>query len=295
MLMQKKILVTGASGLIGQELCKALEAQGHRVQGLARGSGPGCWDPSTGFIDTTVLEGVDTVVHLAGENVAQRWTRSAKREIRDSRVKGTKLLMDAMLDREERPDLIMASGINYYGFADPEVKDEQSPLGKGFLASVCRDWEATASPWPKAGGRLVMLRTGIVLSAKGGALAKMLPPFRLGLGGTIGNGRQRMSWISIEDIVAVYLRAVEDKALKGPVNAVAPNSVSGTVFAQELGAALNRPTWLPTPAFALRLAFGVMAKEVILSDMDIKPRALEVSGFTWRHLEIRDAFRSILQ
>ena len=238
---------------------------------LARGSKAGCWNPSTGFIDEAVLEGVDSVVHLAGENVAQRWTPSVMREIRDSRVNGTELLVAAMLEQVRRPDLIMASGINYYGFAEPDQKDEQSPLGVGFLASVCRDWEAAAAPWAEAGGRLVILRTGIVLSAKGGALAKMLPPFRLGLGGPIGNGRQRMSWISIEDLVSAYVHAIEDAALKGPVNAVAPRSISGAAFARGLGAALNRPALLRTPAFVLRLAFGEMANEVILSDLDIRP------------------------
>jgi uncharacterized protein (TIGR01777 family) len=234
------------------------------------------------------------VIHLAGENVAQRWTASVRREIRDSRVQGTDVLVRSLLEREARPDVIMASGINYYGYAEADAKDEQSALGSGFLASVCREWEAAAAPWAVAGGRLVMVRTGIVLSAKGGALAKMLPPFKLGLGGPIGSGRQQMSWISIGDLVSVYVRAVEDSALAGAVNAVAPKSVSGAVFARELGAALGRPAVLPTPALVLRLAFGEMAKEVVLSDLNIRPRVLEMLGFKWAQPEIGDALRAVL-
>ncbi|NCG08870.1 MAG: TIGR01777 family protein [Verrucomicrobia bacterium] len=291
---KKTILVTGASGLVGRALCPELEAKGHTVRRLARGTGAGCWDPASDYLDRSVLEAVDTVVHLAGENVAQRWTASVAREIRNSRVKGTELLVCALLEREARPDIIMASGINYYGFSEVGEQDEQSALGEGFLASVCREWEAAAGPWAVAGGRLVMLRTGIVLSAEGGALAKMLPPFRLGLGGPIGSGRQQMSWISMGDLVSVYVRAVEDSALAGPVNAVAPEPTSGAVFARELGAALKRPAILPTPAFALRLAFGEMAKEVILSDLDIRPGVLEAVGFDWAQPKIGDALRSVL-
>lgn len=294
MIEKKTILVTGASGLVGRALCPELEARGHRVRRLARGKGAGCWDPASGYLDRTVLEGVETVIHLAGENVAQRWTASVRREIRDSRVQGTDLLVRSLLELEARPDVIMASGINYYGYAEADAKDEQSALGSGFLASVCREWEAAAAPWAVAGGRLVMVRTGIVLSAKGGALAKMLPPFKLGLGGPIGNGRQQMSWISIGDLVSVYVRAVEDSALVGAVNAVAPKSVSGAVFARELGAALGRPAVLPTPALVLRLAFGEMAKEVVLSDLNIRPRVLEMLGFKWAQPEIGDALRAVL-
>lgn len=291
---KKKILVTGASGLVGQALCPALEARGHVVRRLRRGRGAGCWDPASGFLDGTVLEGVDAVVHLAGENVAQRWTARVRREICDSRVLGTGCLVKALLEREDRPDFIMASGINYYGFAAVEEKDESSGSGDGFLAEVCRAWEAATIPWVKAGGRVVLLRTGIVLSAKGGALAKMLPPFRLGLGGPIGSGCQQMSWISIGDLVSMYLRAVEDSALVGVVNAVAPNPVSGKVFARELGATLKRPACLPTPPFALRLAFGKMAKEVVLSDLKIRPRVMEAAGFKWAHPEIGGALRAVL-
>lgn len=294
MIEKKTILVTGASGLVGRTLCPELEARGHRVRRLARGKGAGCWDPASGYLDRTVLEGVETVIHLAGENVAQRWTASVRREIRDSRVQGTDVLVRSLLEREARPGVIMASGINYYGYAEADAKDEQSALGSGFLASVCREWEAAAAPWAVAGGRLVMVRTGIVLSAKGGALAKMLPPFKLGLGGPIGNGRQQMSWISIGDLVSVYVRAVEDSALAGAVNAVAPKSVSGAVFARELGAALGRPAVLPTPALVLRLAFGEMAKEVVLSDLNIRPRVLEMLGFKWAQPEIGDALRAVL-
>lgn len=294
MMEKKTILVTGASGLVGRSLCPELEAGGHRVCPLARGKGAGCWDPASGYLDKSVLEGIDAVVHLAGEHVAQRWTASVRREIRESRVQGTDLLVRTLLERQARPDVIMASGINYYGYSEAEAKDEESALGGGFLASVCDEWEAAAAPWAEAGGRLVLLRTGIVLSAEGGALAKMLPPFKLGLGGPIGNGRQQMSWISIGDLVSVYVRAVEDSAMRGPVNAVSPKPVSGAVFARELGAALKRPAFLPTPTMALRLAFGEMAKEVVLSDLNIRPRVLETLGFEWSQPEIGEALRAVL-
>ena len=291
---KKIILVTGSSGLIGTELCAALELRDYTVRRLARGKGSGCWDPEVDYIDPAVLEGIDAVIHLAGENVAQRWWPAVRCRIYDSRIKGTQLLVQALLKMEARPDFIMASGINYYGFSDAEPKDEGSHLGEGFLASVCRDWEAAGAPWEAAGGRLVMVRTGMVLSAKGGALAKLLPPFKLGLGGPIGSGRQHMSWISIDDIVSVYLQALENKALSGPINAVAPVATCGAEFARELGAVLKRPACLPAPAFALKLAFGAMAKEVILSDLQIEPRRLKEIGFKWSQPNLASAFASVL-
>ncbi len=290
----KTVLVTGASGLVGAALCPVLESRGHQVRRLSRGTGAKEWDPARGHLGVEVLDGIDAVIHLAGENVAQRWTTKVRRAIRESRVAGTELLVGALLAREARPDFIMASGINYYGYAETGAKDEGSASGDGFLASVCREWEGAAALWSAAGGRVVQVRTGIVLSGKGGALAKMLPPFRLGLGGPIGNGRQKMSWISIGDLVSVYVRALEDAALEGPINAVAPKPVSGADFARELGAALGRPAVLPTPVLALRLAFGEMAKEVVLSDLDIRPRALEEHGFKWAQPEIGAAFRAVL-
>lgn len=290
----KTVLVTGASGLVGAALCPVLESRGHQVRRLSRGTGAKEWDPARGHLGVEVLDGIDAVIHLAGENVAQRWTTKVRRAIRESRVAGTELLVGALLARAARPDFIMASGINYYGYAETGAKDEGSASGDGFLASVCREWEGAAAPWSAAGGRVVQVRTGIVLSGKGGALAKMLPPFRLGLGGPIGNGRQKMSWISIGDLVSVYVRALEDAALEGPINAVAPKPVSGADFARELGAALGRPAVLPTPVLALRLAFGEMAKEVVLSDLDIRPRALEEHGFKWAQPEIGAAFRAVL-
>ena len=290
----KTVLVTGASGLVGAALCPVLESRGHRVCRLSRGTGANEWDPARGHLGAEVLNGVEAVIHLAGENVAQRWTARVRQAIWESRVAGTELLVEALLAQETRPDFIMASGINYYGYAQSGAKDEGSASGDGFLASVCREWEGAAAPWSAAGGRVVQLRTGIVLSGKGGALAKMLPPFKLGLGGPIGNGRQKMSWISIGDLVSVYVSALEDAALVGPINAVAPKPVSGAVFARELGAALGRPAVLPTPALALRLAFGEMAKEVILSDLEIRPRVLEGRGFKWAQPEIGEAFRAVL-
>jgi uncharacterized protein (TIGR01777 family) len=285
----KTILMTGATGLIGSALCPVLESKGHKVLRLTRGTGQFSWDPASGRIDPTILKGVDAVIHLAGENVAQRWTPNAKKRIRESRIKGTRLLVQAMRQQTERPDLIMASGINYYGYDEADPKNEDAPSGPGFLGNICREWEMAAMPWSQAGGRVVYVRTGVVLSASGGALAKMLPPFKAGLGGSFGSGKQRMSWIAIQDLVSIYERALEDSTFSGPVNAVAPKAAAVAEFAQTLGSVLKRPAFLPAPAFALKIAFGEMATETILSDLNILPQRLQNANFKWNYPDIQSA------
>jgi hypothetical protein len=234
-------------------------------------------------------------VHLAGENITGRWTAAKKARIRESRVQGTRLLAEAVA-RLERPPrvLVCASAIGYYGTRGEEILREESPPGKGFLAEVCQQWEAAAQPVAQKGVRVVHLRTGLVLSRQGGALAKMLPAFRLGLGGKIGRGDQYMSWISIDDLAGVIQHALLSETLRGPVNAVAPNPVTNLVFAQTLGRVLRRPTPFPLPAFAARLVFGEMANELLLASTRVDPAKLLASGYGFRHTELAGALRQLL-
>lgn len=294
------ILVSGSTGLIGSALVPALGAAGHRVRRLVRGPSGGAggdvrWDPEAGVLDAGGLEGCDAVVHLAGENIAGRWTAAKKRRIRDSRVKGTGLLAQA-LARLGRPPrvLVCASAIGYYGDRGAEAMREDSPRGKGFLAEVCAEWEAAAAPAAQKGIRVVNLRFGVVLSPRGGALAKMLLPFRLGLGGTVGRGNQWMSWIAIDDAVGAILHALQSEALRGPANAVAPNPVTNRDFTRALGRAVRRPTIFPMPAFAARLAFGEMAEELLLASTRVEPVKLLATRYAFRHPEVEGALRHLL-
>ena len=281
--MKPSVLVTGATGLVGTALCCELKKQGHCVRTLSRGNqGTFNWDVDRGTLAPEVLDGIDVVVHLAGEPVAQRWTRQAKRRIRDSRVHSTKLLVDAILDCAKPPALVCASGVNYYGYNCGKGIDESSPLGRGFLADVCRDWEATAQPLTDAGLRAVHLRTGMVLSGEGGALAKMLPIFKSGLGGAVGSGRQWLSWIGMEDLVRIYIEAICRPTWRGPLNAVAPEPVTNRDFAKALGQVLGRPACISTPALALRALLGEMARETVLADLGVHPAVLASHGFEWQ-------------
>ncbi len=291
----KTILVTGATGLIGQALCPKLEAQGHTVRSLSRSSGDFRWNPAQGKIDPAALAGVDTVVHLAGESVAQRWTAAAKRRILDSRLASSSLLVQEILKCEQPVSYISASGINFYGYQKSQPVDESAESGEGFLAEVCRHWEGAADRLGAAGHRCVFVRTGVVLSPRGGALAKMLPPFKAGVGGKVGSGQQMMSWISLNDLVRIYLRCVEDATIAGPLNAVAPEAVSNLEFTQAMGAALKRPTAVPLPAFAVKLMFGEMGRETLLSDLQVLPAQLQAMGFGWEHERINDALDELLQ
>jgi uncharacterized protein len=296
------IAVTGSTGLVGSALVTALEARGHLVRRLVRGNiSDGDheirWNPDQGEIDAAELNGIDGVVHLAGENIAGgRWTESFKRRILESRTKGTRLLAETLAGLEMKPTvLVSASAIGYYGNRHDEEVDELAPSGNGFLAEVCREWEAATEPAHDAGIRVVKLRIGPVLSPKGGALAKMLTPFKLGLGGVIGSGRQYFSWIALDDVVNAIVFAVENESLVGPVNAVAPGAVTNRDFTKTLGRVLGRPTIFPMPAFAARLAFGEMADEMLLGGVKVAPHELIKTGFPFEYPQLEPALRHLLQ
>lgn len=296
-----RIAVTGSTGLVGSAVVEGLRRSGHQVLRVARGaSGAGegtiRWDPAAGAIDAAAFEGIDAVVHLAGENISSgRWNAARKAAIRDSRVKGTSLLCDALAGCAAPPaTLLCASATGYYGDRGEEMLTEDSPPGSGFLAEVCREWEGACASAVRKGIRVVHMRTGVVLSADGGALAKMLPLFRWGLGGVLGSGRQYMSWIALDDLVGVVLHALAREELKGAVNAVAPRPVTNREFTEALARAVSRPAFLPVPAFALRLAMGEMADALLLSGARVVGRRLEESGFRFLHPEIGGALSAVL-
>jgi len=295
-----KVLVTGSTGLVGSALVPFLASGGHEVVRLVRGRlKPGVvevpWDPQAGTIEAAKLEGLDAVVHLAGERITGRWTAAKKARIRSSRVQGTRLLAEALAGLKQPPKtLVCASAIGYYGNRGDEVLREDSPSGAGFLAEVCREWEAAARPAAEKGIRVVQLRIGVVLSPAGGALARMRTPFKLGLGGRIGNGKQYMSWIAIEDLTGAIHHALTNESLRGPVNAVAPRSVTNLEFTKTLGRVLGRPTLFPLPAFAARLAFGEMADELLLASTRVEPTKLVSSGYRFRAPELEGALRHLL-
>jgi len=294
MTVSKTVLVTGATGLIGRALCPLLQASGHQVRSLSRSAGDYRWDPAQGHLDAAALEGVDSVIHLAGESVAQRWTAAAKRRIVDSRVQRSGLLVRGILQQQRPISYISASGINYYGYARSACVDESADSGSGFLAEVCRQWEGAAQPLVAAGQRCIFVRTGVVLSPEGGALAKLLPPFKAGLGGKVGSGGQMMSWISLNDLARIYLHCVEDAGLDGPLNAVAPHAVTNLEFTRAIGAALKRPTALPLPALAVKLLFGEMGRETLLSDLAVEPARLQAIGFSWEQPYIDQTLQQLL-
>jgi uncharacterized protein (TIGR01777 family) len=297
-----RVLVSGASGLIGSALLPYLTARGHdadrlvRVLAKTRSAGV-FWDPSAGVLDATNLEGFDAVVHLAGENIAGgRWTAERKRRILESRRKGTQLLVETLSRLAQPPGvLVSASAIGLYGDRGPETVGEDSPPGKGFLPEVCVAWEEATRPASQKGIRVVTPRIGIVLSAAGGALKQMLRPFRMGLGGKIGSGNQYMSWITLDDLVRVICQSIEDHSLTGAVNAVAPNPVTNLEFTRTLGRVLSRPAILPLPAFAARLLLGEMANELLLSSTRVEPAKLLTTGFCFQHSELESALRHILR
>lgn len=265
-----KILVTGATGLIGTELTGYLTTAGHEVFRLTRSRPKEAndipWDPAAGSIPKARLEGLDAVIHLAGENIAHaRWTPAVKQRLRQSRIQGTRLLSETLAQLQSPPKtLICASAIGYYGNRGTEILTEQSSPGTGFLPELCRDWEAAAEPAQQKGIRVVHLRIGVVLSPKGGALAKMLTPFKLGVGGIVGDGKQYWSWVALDDVVGMLDFCLNHPELSGPVNGVSPNPSTNHDFTKTLGAVLNRPTIFPMPAFAARLALGEMADDLLL-------------------------------
>ena len=297
--MSKKILISGSSGLVGTALISELKKRGSKIYTLVRrepkNSSEFHWNPANNEIDKKAIEAVDTIVHLAGENVAEgRWTPQKKERILNSRVKGTKLIADAISKASNPPKTwISASAIGIYGSQVEGIVDEKSKTGSGFLAEVCKQWEAATLIAEQSGTQVIHLRIGIVLSKKGGALKKMLLPFRLGLGGVIGSGEQYMSWISLKDLVSSIVFCL-DNNLSGPLNAVAPLAVSNRQFTKALGAALGRPTIFPIPAFILKLIFGEMAEETILSSLNCKPSVLMENSFSFEHKEISQALHAII-
>jgi uncharacterized protein len=296
------ILLTGSSGLVGRALADRLGRESHRVIRLVRQSQAAskdrrCWEPAAGRLEPSAVQDVDVVIHLAGENIAAgRWTSAQKARIRDSRVVATRLLCETMARSDTRPKLLIsASAIGWYGDRGEEDLDEQSAPGAGFLADVCRHWEAATQPAVDAGVRTVNLRIGMVLSAAGGALAKMLPLFRLGLGGCLGSGRQYMSWITLEDLSRAAMFLLERPEIAGPVNATSPNPVTNREFTKALGQVLRRPTLLPAPAFALRMAMGEMADALLLASARVLPRRLQAGGFAFEYPDLSGALRSLIQ
>ncbi|GIW40237.1 MAG: hypothetical protein KatS3mg076_0814 [Candidatus Binatia bacterium] len=295
----RHVAVSGSSGLVGAAASAFLATGGHRltrlVRGVRSGTGVAFWDPETGAVDTEALAGVDTVLHLAGEPIVGRWTASKKDRILRSRVQGTRALSEALATMPRKPDvLVSASAIGFYGDRADEWLTEESPPGSGFLAEVCRQWEAATEKAEAAGIRVVHLRIGVVLSAAGGALAAMLPAFRWGAGGVLGTGLQFLSWISLDDLLGVVLHAVARRDLVGPVNAVAPEPVTNREFTRVLGRVLGRPTLLPLPTFAARLAFGEAADELLLASARVRPARLLETGFSYRDPDLETALRSTL-
>jgi len=296
------VAISGASGLIGSALSTSLRADGHRVLRLSRGGVTGVdtigWDPETGRIDAPALEGVDAVVHLAGEGIGEhRWTDEQKQKIRDSRVRGTATIAGAIASRERKPRVFVSgSAIGYYGNRGDEVLTEQSAPGDDYLAQVCVAWEAETAIAAEAGVRTVLTRTGIVLAAHGGALASMLLPFKLGIGGRQGPGTQWMSWIALADEIGAIRHAIEHDALRGPVNLVAPNPVTNAEFAHALGKALHRPAVLPTPLLPLKLRFGgELVETLLLVSQRGAPAQLEATGYRFTFSSLDAALSAVLQ
>ena len=287
-----RVAISGTSGLIGGALARALRAEGSTVLSISRNPAADIrWDPTRGTLDARAFDSLDAVVHLAGAPIARRWTPARRREILESRVQSTTLIAGALASSANAPPVwVSASAIGIYGSCGDELLTESSVAGVGFLADVVRAWEAATAAALAAGARVVNLRTGIVLSAEGGALPKMLQPFRFGLGGPIGNGRQWMSWISLHDLVRA-IRFVLAGDLHGPVNAVAPGPVTSTEFARTLGGVLSRPAIVRVPALALRAVFGAMANETLLASQRVVPGRLLASGFGFDDPALAGALR----
>lgn len=294
-----RIAVAGASGLIGSALVPALSSSGHEVVRLVRHepSAPGevFWDPSLGRIDAGSLGAVDAAVNLSGATLDRRWTRTRKREIRESRAGSTTLLATTLAGMEPLPRVfVCAGGVGIYGDRGDEILTEESETGSGFLAEVADAWEAAAEPARAAGIRVVNFRHGIVLSREGGALGRMLTPFGLGLGGRVGSGKQWLSWVAIDDLVAAYAFALDHDDLSGPIDLTSPNPVTNERFVKALGRALRRPTVLPLPAFAVRTLFGEMGDVVLLQGQRVLPARLLEAGFEFRYPDLDAALARAL-
>jgi uncharacterized protein (TIGR01777 family) len=296
---RRRIALTGSAGLVGGSLRAYLSGAGHEVLPVVRrGAGPGeiAWNPAAGTLDAGRLEGLDGLVHLAGENISSsRWTAQAKARIRASRVDGTRLLCEGLAKLERPPRvLVSASAVGWYGDRGDDPVDETAPPGRGFLPEVCAGWEEATEIAREAGIRVVNLRIGVVLAAKGGALARMLTPFKLGMGGPVGDGRQVMSWIALDDLLGVIEAALWDSRLSGPVNATSPNPVTQAEFARTLGAVLRRPVVAPLPAGVVRLVFGEMGQTLLLEGARVLPSRLMDSGFPFLTPDLEGALRAEL-
>jgi hypothetical protein len=295
--MAARVLVSGSSGPIGKALIPALQQQGFEVSRLIR-SDPSArdivWDPSKP-LDPGSVTAYDAVVHLAGETIVGRWTEAKKRRIHDSRAAGTRHLAEAIAKAPQHPRVfVSASAIGYYGNRGDEVLREGSSSGHDFLSAVCRDWEANTQPAAQAGIRVVQSRFGVILSRNGGALPAMLTPFRLGLGGKMGSGRQWWSWIHIADVISAMLHAIRSESLQGPMNVVAPRPATNSEFTKILAGVLHRPAIFPMPAFAARLAFGQMADELLLASQRVEPAKLLASGYHFQYSDLRPALEDLL-
>jgi uncharacterized protein (TIGR01777 family) len=289
--VSSKVAVSGASGVVGTRLCESLAASGHEVVRLVRGREAKRaelrWDPAKGELDAASLEGIDTFVHLSGENIAAgRWSESRKRELIESRTLTTRLVAETLPRLRSRPQLICASAVGFYGDRGSEWLDETSPAGRGFTPEICVLWEKACEPAREARLRVVNLRLGIVLDPSGGALPTMSLPFKLGLGGKLGRGSQYISWVGLDELVAIFAHVLVTPALIGPVNATAPNPVTNAELTQALAAALHRPALFTVPAFALRLALGEAADEMLLGGARVKPAKLLASGYRFRDPEL---------
>jgi len=298
-----KILITGASGLIGTALRRSLAEKGRGML-LASRREPKDerhiqWDPSTGFADEDLvrLEGLDAVVHLAGESISGlRWTDEKKKAIRDSRVQGTRTIIEAFARLEKKPKVfISGSATGFYGDRGDSEMNESNSAGDTFLSEVCKEWEAESRRAEDMGIRTVLLRTGIVLSKNGGALATMLTPFKLGVGGVVGSGKQWMSWVSLDDVVGIINFVLENEEIHGPVNAVAPNPVTNAEFTKALGKELYRPTILPLPEFAVKLVFGEMGDALLLDSTRVVPKRLLEAGYEFKFTDLQPALRHALK
>ena len=297
----QRIVISGASGLVGRSLLKLLTSRGHVVLRLVReqprSDSEIAWDPVRGELESTALEDVHTVVHLAGANIAERrWSEARKRVLLESREHGTRLLCETLARTRKPPELLIAaSAVGYYGDRGDEWLDEQSAPGQGFLPELCQAWEAATEPARGAGIRVVNLRLGVVLAAQGGALARMRTPFRLGVGGVVGNGRQYLSWIALEDVLRVVEHLIASSEVAGPLNAVAPAPVTNREFTRILARVLHRPAILPVPAFLCRAVFGELGQTLLLEGARVCCARLEGSGFRFRYRELESALRAELE
>jgi uncharacterized protein (TIGR01777 family) len=294
------IVVSGSTGLIGSALVAALKQRNQEVVRLVRRPTGSTerevpWDPERGAIDRAALEGAGAAIHLSGENVFGRWSAAKKQRIRDSRVQSTRLLSETLAELQRPPaTLLAASAVGYYGDSGAEIKTETSRAGDDFLALVAREWEAATAPAAKSGIRVVNMRFGVVLTTTGGALGKMLPPFRLGLGGPVGSGNQYVSWIALGDLINAVLYVLDRRDLTGPVNLTAPTPVTNREMAETLGRVLHRPSAIPVPSFALKMAFGAEGAEMLQSSQRVLPQRLVESGFTFQFQTLEPALQYLL-